>query len=245
VSVPRAGGGRGASLPLRPEPGGRSEGSRPHGVRRTDRPAALRVDWGHCRDRRTRQWTHVRCIGQKAVRSAASLTAETVAILQVLAPGAGRPPRRSLFPTRTGRRLSDDAVEARIALHKVLAAQGAPSLGPKKLTPHVNEAHVCDDPSSRGRRRRRDQPLARTRRHLARRCRYLHADLSSKRGHSPEPLRVPPSQVVSGLPTACLPSSRVCDYPDREAAPRRQRSHPPTGLWALPWPYPDISPTSG
>jgi site-specific recombinase XerD len=47
-----------------------------------------------------------------------------------------------LFPTRTGRRLSDDAVEARIAVHKVLAAQETPSIGPKKLTPHVLR-HTC------------------------------------------------------------------------------------------------------
>jgi integrase-like protein len=42
-----------------------------------------------------------------------------------------------LFPTRTGRRLSDDAVEARIAIHKTTAGQHCPSLAAKKLTPHV------------------------------------------------------------------------------------------------------------
>jgi site-specific recombinase XerD len=42
-----------------------------------------------------------------------------------------------LFPTRTGRRLSDDAVERRIALYKTIAQQRHPSLADKKLTPHV------------------------------------------------------------------------------------------------------------
>ena len=47
-----------------------------------------------------------------------------------------------LFPTRTGRRLSDDAVEARIAIHKAIAGQRCPSLAAKKLTPHVLR-HTC------------------------------------------------------------------------------------------------------
>jgi len=42
-----------------------------------------------------------------------------------------------LFPTRTGRRLSDDAVERRLATHKANAGQRCPSLHTKKLTPHV------------------------------------------------------------------------------------------------------------
>jgi hypothetical protein len=33
-----------------------------------------------------------------------------------------------LFPTRTGRRLSDDAVEARLAIYKPVAVRGCPSL---------------------------------------------------------------------------------------------------------------------
>ena len=47
-----------------------------------------------------------------------------------------------LFPTRTGRRLSDDAVEARVALHKGVASQQCPNLAAKHLTPHVLR-HTC------------------------------------------------------------------------------------------------------
>jgi site-specific recombinase XerD len=49
----------------------------------------------------------------------------------------GGAPDEPLFPTRTGRRLSDDAVGRRVATHKALAAQDCPSLAGKKLTPHV------------------------------------------------------------------------------------------------------------
>ena len=47
-----------------------------------------------------------------------------------------------LFPTRAGRRLSQDAVEVRIAVHKTTAAQRCSSLRPKKLIPHTLR-HTC------------------------------------------------------------------------------------------------------
>ena len=47
-----------------------------------------------------------------------------------------------MFPTCTGRRLSDDAVEARIAIYKPVAAKVCPSLAAKTLTPHVLR-HTC------------------------------------------------------------------------------------------------------
>ena len=47
-----------------------------------------------------------------------------------------------LFPTRIGRRLSEDAVEARVATPKAVASQRCPSLGTKGLTPHVLR-HTC------------------------------------------------------------------------------------------------------
>jgi hypothetical protein len=47
------------------------------------------------------------------------------------------------FPTRTGRRLSDDAVEARLAIHKSVARQRCPSLSGKALTPHTLR-HTCE-----------------------------------------------------------------------------------------------------
>jgi integrase/recombinase XerD len=46
-------------------------------------------------------------------------------------------PTDPLFPTRTGRPLSTDAVAWLLTKHAALAAQGCPSLHGKHLTPHV------------------------------------------------------------------------------------------------------------
>jgi site-specific recombinase XerD len=47
-----------------------------------------------------------------------------------------------LFPTRTGRRLSRDAVALRVSTHAATAAQRCPSLLGKKIHPHVLR-HSC------------------------------------------------------------------------------------------------------
>jgi site-specific recombinase XerD len=79
---------------------------------------------------------HVRCTGKGRKQRCVPLTAATAAIVRVWLKERGGQRDDPLFPTRTGRRLSDDAVEARIALHKA-AGQRCPSLAAKKLTPHV------------------------------------------------------------------------------------------------------------
>ena len=42
-----------------------------------------------------------------------------------------------LFPTRTGRRLTRDAVERRVSTHTSVAARRQPSLHGKRVSPHV------------------------------------------------------------------------------------------------------------
>ncbi len=80
---------------------------------------------------------HVHCTGKGRKERCVPMTAPTVAMLRVwLRERAGRRDE-PLFPTRTGRRLSDDAVERRLATHKANAGQRCPSLHTKKLTPHV------------------------------------------------------------------------------------------------------------
>src|SRR6266853_1778216 len=80
---------------------------------------------------------HVHCTGKGRKERCVPLTATTVAVMRVwLHERAGRGDE-PLFPTRTGRRLSDDAVERRVATHKALASHRCPSLRSKKLTPHV------------------------------------------------------------------------------------------------------------
>jgi site-specific recombinase XerD len=86
---------------------------------------------------------HVRCEeGKGRKQRAVPLTQPTQALLHAwLAERAGAP-RDPLFPTRTGRRLSRDAVERRVATHTAAAEQQCPSLRDKKLHPHVLR-HSC------------------------------------------------------------------------------------------------------
>jgi site-specific recombinase XerD len=85
---------------------------------------------------------HVRCEGKGRKQRAVPLTKPTQALLHAwLAERAGAP-SDPLFPTRTGRRLSRDAVERRVAAHAAVAARECPSLKDKKLHPHVLR-HSC------------------------------------------------------------------------------------------------------
>ena len=54
---------------------------------------------------------------------------------------AGRP-GNPLFPTRTGRRLSRDAIALRVSTHAATAAQRCPTLLGKQIHPHILR-HSC------------------------------------------------------------------------------------------------------
>jgi site-specific recombinase XerD len=60
----------------------------------------------------------------------------------ILAAERGGRPDDPLFPTHTGRRLSRDAVERRVATHDATAAHRCPSLNDKRVHPHVLR-HSC------------------------------------------------------------------------------------------------------
>ncbi len=80
---------------------------------------------------------HVRCEGKGRKQRAVPLARPTQAVLRSwLAERAGQP-EDPLFPTRTGRRLSRDAVERRVATHTATAERLCPSLRAKNLHPHV------------------------------------------------------------------------------------------------------------
>lgn len=80
---------------------------------------------------------HVRCIGKGRKERATPLTALTVAVLGTwLAEHAGEP-SQPLFPTRTGTRLSHDAIEHRLAIHVASARTTCPSLRGKHVTMHT------------------------------------------------------------------------------------------------------------
>ena len=85
---------------------------------------------------------HVRCHGKGRKQRAVPLTADAQAVLASwLAERAGRP-HDPLFPTRTGRRLSRDAIEQRVTTHAAAATARCASLAAKPLHPHVLR-HSC------------------------------------------------------------------------------------------------------
>jgi integrase len=65
------------------------------------------------------------------------LTTQTVAVLRAwIAERAGQP-TDPLFPSRTGRPLSRDAIEHRLAAHTAVAATTCPTMRDKKVTAHT------------------------------------------------------------------------------------------------------------
>ncbi|MDQ3609974.1 MAG: site-specific integrase [Actinomycetota bacterium] len=85
---------------------------------------------------------HVRCEGKGRKQRAVPLTAPAQAVLATwLAERAGHP-ADPLFCTRTGRRLSRDAVEQRVSTHADTATTRCASLNGKQLHPHVLR-HSC------------------------------------------------------------------------------------------------------
>jgi site-specific recombinase XerD len=85
---------------------------------------------------------HVRCEGKGRKQRAVPLTRSAQQMLRVwMAERAGRA-GDPLFPTRTGRRLSPDAIERRVAMHASSAAKHCLSLKGKNVHPHVLR-HSC------------------------------------------------------------------------------------------------------
>jgi site-specific recombinase XerD len=84
----------------------------------------------------------VRCEGKGRKHRAVPLTSATEAVLAVwLSERSGRRDE-PLFPTRTGRRLSTDAVETLVRKHATTAATRCSTLGAEKRHPHILR-HSC------------------------------------------------------------------------------------------------------
>jgi site-specific recombinase XerD len=124
---------------------GRWEGRRDHALIAIAVQTGLRLSeltGLNCADVMLGTGAHLRCTGKGRKQRCVPLTTANVAILRVWLQERRGLRDEPLFPTRTGRRLSDDAVEARIAIYKPVAAKGCPSLAAKTLTPHVLR-HTC------------------------------------------------------------------------------------------------------
>jgi len=80
---------------------------------------------------------HLRTVGKGRKERVTPLTSQTVAVLRVWMRERRGQPADPLFPTRTGGRLSRDAVERRLAKHTGLARRRCPTLRGKQISAHV------------------------------------------------------------------------------------------------------------
>jgi site-specific recombinase XerD len=80
---------------------------------------------------------HVSCFGKGRKERITPLTKTTTAMLRAWLAERGGGPNEPLFPTTTGRQLSRDALEQRLATHAQTAARRCSSMRAKRVTPHV------------------------------------------------------------------------------------------------------------
>ena len=127
-----------------PDPG-RWEGRRDRALMLLAIQAGLRVSELtslNCGDVTLGTGASVRCEGKGRKQRAVPLTGPAKTLLRLWLRERAGQPGDPLFPTRTGRRLSRDAVALRVSTHAATAAQHCPSLSGKRIHPHVLR-HSC------------------------------------------------------------------------------------------------------
>lgn len=90
-----------------------------------------------CEDVHLGRGPHVSCLGKGRKQRITPLTPAMVAVLGVWLEERGGQAEAPLFPTRVGGALSRDGLQRRITKNVERAAPACPSLGEKKVTPHV------------------------------------------------------------------------------------------------------------
>ena len=90
-----------------------------------------------CQDVTLGTGANVRCEGKGRKQRAVPLNSPVQALLRAWLTERAGHPDDPLFPTRTGRRLSRDAIALRVSTHAATAAQGCRSLLGKRIHPHV------------------------------------------------------------------------------------------------------------
>jgi len=90
-----------------------------------------------CGDVELGKGAHVNCLGKGRKQRITPLTTGTVAVVSAWLAERGDQAAEPLFPISTGRALSRDGLERRIAKHVAVAAKLCPSLREKKVTAHV------------------------------------------------------------------------------------------------------------
>jgi site-specific recombinase XerD len=124
---------------------GRWEGRRDRALMLLAVQAGLRVSeltGLNCGDVTIGTGASVRCQGKGRKQRAIPLTSAAETLLRLWLRERAGHPGDPLFPTRTGRRLSRDAVALRVSTHATTAAQRCPSLLTKRIHPHVLR-HSC------------------------------------------------------------------------------------------------------
>jgi integrase/recombinase XerD len=90
-----------------------------------------------CGDVQLGTGAHLRCHGKGRKERATPLTTTTADVVRSWLAERQGTPTDPLFPTRSGGRLSRDAVERLLKKYAAIAAQGCPTLRNKRLAPHV------------------------------------------------------------------------------------------------------------
>jgi site-specific recombinase XerD len=90
-----------------------------------------------CSDIRLGTGAHVNCLGKGRKQRITPLTKQTVAVLNAWTRERAGEPDDPLFTTPTGRSLSRDALEHRLAKHAATAITTCPTLKAKTISPHV------------------------------------------------------------------------------------------------------------
>jgi site-specific recombinase XerD len=96
----------------------------------------------NCRDLTLGTGAAVTCLGKGRPKRAVPLTAPTEAVLHTWSGERAGRPDEPLFPTRTGRRLSPDAVQRLVHKQATTAAARCPFLRADEVHPHVLR-HSC------------------------------------------------------------------------------------------------------
>ena len=90
-----------------------------------------------CGDLRLGVGAHVTCLGKGRKQRITPLTKQTITVMRAWTQERDGQPHDPLFASSTGRALTRDALERRLAKHATSAAATCPSLAAKTVTPHV------------------------------------------------------------------------------------------------------------
>ncbi|MFC1707277.1 tyrosine-type recombinase/integrase [Planctomycetota bacterium] len=88
---------------------------------------------------------HVRCYGKGRKLRCTPLRSDVTRVLEAWLRECPPDPNEPVFPSSRGGRITEDAVERRVAKHVATARQRCPSLGRKRVTPHTlrHTAAMC------------------------------------------------------------------------------------------------------